>query len=486
MIAMTDLTQTLAGISARITEAARAAGRDPQDIELMAVSKGHSVAAIEALLVAGHRLFGESRVQEAREKWPALKARYPDVQLHLIGPLQTNKVRAALNLFDCIETVDRPKLAQRLAEVMAETGRRVPCWIDVNIGGEPQKKGIAPKDAPSLLALMRELALNVQGLMTIPPKDDNPGRWFAALADLAHNMNLENLSMGMSADFETAISHGATCVRIGTALFATEHWNLPAAKLIEMAVRRGEGRLAEGGVLVVETGEHTGRSPNDRYIVLNDASRDDVWWEGKPNAPVSLEQAEALKTHLMRHLQGKETFIADVWAGADPAYRIPVRIVSESSVAALFAGNMFIHPTDSELAVFKPELALIHAPSCLADPAIHGTRTGAFVSLDFEGGEILIGGTSYAGEIKKAVFTTFNFLLPSRGVLPMHCSATTDETGGTAVFFGLSGTGKTTLSADAERILIGDDEHGWTDDGVFNFEGGCYAKTIRLSKKAEP
>ena len=263
------------------------------------------------------------------------------------------------------------------------------------------------------------------------------------------------------------------------------HWNYGPAELVEHAVRRGEGRLAEGGPFCAVTTPHTGRSPGDKFVVREPSSEQKVWW-GKVNQPLSPEHFTRLHQDVLRHLNGQELFVRDLFAGADPEYRIPVRFVTPNAWQTLFVYNMFLRPTAPELSSFTPQWQVLHAPELAADPATHGTKTSTFIVVNLAQRIILIGGTRYAGEMKKSIFTILNYLLPQRGVLPMHCSANVGESGDVALFFGLSGTGKTTLSADPERGLIGDDEHGWSDRGVFNFEGGCYAKVIRLSREGEP
>ncbi|HXF94687.1 MAG TPA: phosphoenolpyruvate carboxykinase (ATP) [Gemmatimonadales bacterium] len=263
------------------------------------------------------------------------------------------------------------------------------------------------------------------------------------------------------------------------------HWNLAPPALYEHAVRRGEGLIAEGGPFCVVTAPHTGRSPNDKFVVREPATTEAVWW-GKVNQPIDPAPAERLFRDVVQHLNRQELFVRDVFVGADPAYRQSVRFITPTAWHALFVHNMFLRPTPGDLAQFHPTVQVLHAPEFQADPAAHGTRSGTFVVLNFAKKSVLIGGTRYAGELKKAVFTVMNYLLPLQGVLPMHCSANLGEAGDVALFFGLSGTGKTTLSADHDRALIGDDEHGWSDHGVFNFEGGCYAKVIRLSPEGEP
>ncbi|MFI5262452.1 MAG: phosphoenolpyruvate carboxykinase (ATP) [Candidatus Limnocylindrales bacterium] len=263
------------------------------------------------------------------------------------------------------------------------------------------------------------------------------------------------------------------------------HRNLSVPALYEAAIRRDEGVIADGGPLVVRTGTHTGRSPQDKFLVDEPASRDQIWW-GNVNRPISEERYEALRERVIGHLAKRETFVQDLFVGAHPAHRRSVRVTTETAWASLFAHNLFIRPTTEELAAYRPDFTIYDAPSLTADPARDGTRTGTFIIVHVTRREVLIGGTAYAGEIKKSAFTVMNYLLPDEGVLPMHSAVNVGPAGDAAIFFGLSGTGKTTLSADPTRTLIGDDEHGWGPDGLFNFEGGCYAKTIRLSAIYEP
>jgi phosphoenolpyruvate carboxykinase (ATP) len=259
----------------------------------------------------------------------------------------------------------------------------------------------------------------------------------------------------------------------------------PPAVLLEEAVRRGEGVLTATGPFNAVTSPYTGRSPKDKFTVEEPSSRDKIRWGGV-NQPISEEHFERLRTKVVERLSRVDRFVVDCHVGADPRYRVPLRVVSERAWAALFAHNMFIVPPLEDLARHAPEFTVLHAPSVQADPTADGTTSEAFVVVHFGRGEVIIGGTSYAGEIKKSMFGVMNYLLPQRDVFPMHCSACMDDAGVTSVFFGLSGTGKTTLSSDPARTLIGDDEHGWSDHGVFNFEGGCYAKVIRLSADGEP
>jgi len=283
----------------------------------------------------------------------------------------------------------------------------------------------------------------------------------------------------------TARHSGGGTHLIGFAPQRPLYWNLGPAMLYEHAVRRNEGILAESGPFCAVTSPHTGRSPNDKFVVRDPACAEEVWW-GKVNQPLSAEHFDRLLADVVHHLNGQELFVRDLFAGADPAYRIPVRFVSPNAWHTLFVYNMFLRPSDEDLAAFKPSWQVLHAPEYQADPAAHGTKSGTFIVLNFSRRTVLIGGTRYAGEMKKSIFTVLNYLLPAQGVLPMHCSANVGDAGDVALFFGLSGTGKTTLSADPERGLIGDDEHGWSGSGVFNFEGGCYAKVIRLSAEGEP
>ena len=251
------------------------------------------------------------------------------------------------------------------------------------------------------------------------------------------------------------------------------------------ALVRGDGCLAEGGPIVVDTGRHTGRSPKDKFVVREPGSEDRIWW-ADVNVPIEEEGFERLREKLVAHLDAADLYVVDSFAGADPAHRLCVRVITDSPWHALFAKTLFIEPTEEELAQHEPQALVLHAPSVDADPAEDGTRSRTFVVLHPTRQEVLIGGTHYAGEIKKSIFTLMNDRLPLDGVLPMYCSANVGDDDRVAIFFGLSGTGKTTLSADPERHLIGDDEHGWGDNGVFNIEGGCYAKVIRLSAEAEP
>ena len=265
----------------------------------------------------------------------------------------------------------------------------------------------------------------------------------------------------------------------------TVHSNLSAPALYEQAVRRQEATIAQDGALVCRTGAHTGRSPNDKFVVKEPSSEANVWW-GKVNRPMDAAHFDVLRRDVVAHLKSRELFVQDLYAGADPAYRLAVRFIHEFAWQNLFVRNLFIVPPPADLPGFQPQFTVMTAPTFKADPARHGTRSDVVIAVNFASREVLIAGTSYAGENKKSIFTVLNYLLPLRGVLSMHCSANLGPAGDTALFFGLSGTGKTTLSSDPERSLIGDDEHGWSDQGVFNFEGGCYAKMIRLSAEAEP
>ncbi|HEV8632477.1 MAG TPA: phosphoenolpyruvate carboxykinase (ATP) [Thermoanaerobaculia bacterium] len=264
-------------------------------------------------------------------------------------------------------------------------------------------------------------------------------------------------------------------------------WNLSPAHLYEHAISRGEGRLTSAGTLVALTGSHTGRSPNDKFLAREPGSEHDIWW-GKVNRPLDGAQVDRLHMKIGDYLAGKDVFVFQGYAGADPAHRLPVRVISEYAWHSLCAHNMCLRERGGEaLAAFAPGFTVIDAPGCAADPAKDGTRSGTFIVLDFGRRMVLIGGTEYAGEIKKSIFSVMNYLLPKQEVFSMHCSCNYGrDRDDVALFFGLSGTGKTTLSADPERTLIGDDEHGWGKNGVFNVEGGCYAKVIRLSAEGEP
>jgi phosphoenolpyruvate carboxykinase (ATP) len=260
--------------------------------------------------------------------------------------------------------------------------------------------------------------------------------------------------------------------------------NTGPAELIEIAIRRGEGRLADSGAFTVETGQHTGRSSEDKFIVHDDVTAGAIWWDNAK--AMTVEQFDRLLTDFITFAKHKELFVQDLYAGADPTHRLSTRVITEYAWHSLFIRHLLRRPPAEALSSFVPEFTVINLPSFRAAPMYHGTRTETVIACDFTRRIVLIGGTSYAGETKKAVFSYLNYVLPEKGVMPMHCSANVGVAGDSAVFFGLSGTGKTTLSADPARTLLGDDEHGWSDDGIFNFEGGCYAKTIRLSKSAEP
>jgi phosphoenolpyruvate carboxykinase (ATP) len=261
-------------------------------------------------------------------------------------------------------------------------------------------------------------------------------------------------------------------------------WNLSTAALYEEAVRKQEGSIAAEGPIVCRTGQHTGRSPNDKFVVREPSSEAQIAW-GKVNRPLEQAQWDALHQDFLQSLTDREVYVLDCYAGADPAYRLPVRIITEYAWHSLFCRNLFIDDPAAAQAQ-APEFTVIDSPSFKADPKRHGTRTECVIALNFAKRLVLIGGTSYAGEMKKSIFSVLNYILPLKNVLSMHCSANIGPASDVALFFGLSGTGKTTLSSDPDRQLIGDDEHGWSDRGVFNFEGGCYAKTIKLSAEAEP
>jgi phosphoenolpyruvate carboxykinase (ATP) len=290
----------------------------------------------------------------------------------------------------------------------------------------------------------------------------------------------ENIAQTRKADYNLS--------NVGVANLRLAYWNLPTEALVEEAVFRGEGAVVAGGPYAAFTGKHTARSANDKFVVRHTDSEDNIWW-GVYNRPFDQEKFETLYTRMLGFLQGRDAFVQDVYAGADETYRLPVRIVTELAWHSHFVRNMFVLPQSlEEYKRFVPEFTIITMPSFKGAPAVDGTNSETFICLSFERKIAIIGNSAYAGEIKKSVFTILNYLLPLEGVLSMHCSANVnpDDTDDVALFFGLSGTGKTTLSADPKRRLIGDDEHGWSDEGVFNFEGGCYAKVIGLSESAEP
>jgi len=278
----------------------------------------------------------------------------------------------------------------------------------------------------------------------------------------------------------------ATVADLGLANVAAAYWNLTPAELVEEAITRGEGTLVDSGALAADTGEFTGRSPKDRFIVCDETTENSVWW-GDVNIKFDPAKFDLLYNRVCAYLSGKEVFVRDSYACADPAYRTNIRVVTEQAYHNIFANNLFLRPTKEEILSFDPEWTIINAPGFKADPKIDGTRQHNFAILNFTKKIILIGGTGYTGEIKKGIFGVLNYVLPhDKNVLSMHCSANIGKDGDTAIFFGLSGTGKTTLSADPNRGLIGDDEHGWAENSVFNLEGGCYAKCVDLSKEKEP
>ncbi len=281
-------------------------------------------------------------------------------------------------------------------------------------------------------------------------------------------------------------SSKATVADLGLANVAAAYWNLTPAELVEEAISRGEGTLVDTGALAADTGEFTGRSPKDRFVVCDEITENSVWW-GDVNIKFDPAKFDLLYNRVCAYLSGKEVFVRDSYACADPTYRLNIRVVTEQAYHNIFANNLFLRPTKEEILNFDPEWTIINAPGFKADPNIDGTRQHNFAILNFSKKIILIGGTGYTGEIKKGIFGVLNFVLPhNKNVLSMHCSANIGKDGDTAIFFGLSGTGKTTLSADPNRGLIGDDEHGWAEKSVFNLEGGCYAKCVDLTKEKEP
>lgn len=278
----------------------------------------------------------------------------------------------------------------------------------------------------------------------------------------------------------------ASVAYLGLKNVSNAYWNLSPSELVEETILRGEGVLADTGALAVDTGEFTGRSPKDKFIVLDEKTKDSVWW-GDVNIPFDATKFDLLYNRVTAYLSGKDVYVKDSYACADPAYKINIRVVTEFPWSSLFANNLFLRPTQQEILNFLPEWHIICAPGFMADPEVDGTRQHNFAVLNFTKKIIIIGGTGYTGEIKKGIFSVLNYILPhEKGVLSMHCSANVGKNDDTAIFFGLSGTGKTTLSADPNRRLIGDDEHGWSNSTVFNFEGGCYAKCVDLSKEKEP
>lgn len=274
---------------------------------------------------------------------------------------------------------------------------------------------------------------------------------------------------------------------LGLSELTAIHWNQPAAVLFESAVHNAEAQVAEGGALVAYTGTFTGRAPKEKFTVEEDTSREYIWW-GDVNKGMKEANFERLFADVQAFLKGKSVYVQDLLAGADPKTELPIRVITQKAWHALFAQNMFIRPSEleREIKVDEPRFTVVHVPDMQADPAVHGTNSGTFVIINFKQRLVLIGGTHYAGEIKKSIFSVMNYLLPRQGIMSMHASANVGKEGDVAILFGLSGTGKTTLSADPERQLIGDDEHGWSDQGVFNLEGGCYAKVINLSQEQEP
>ena len=282
-------------------------------------------------------------------------------------------------------------------------------------------------------------------------------------------------------------AENATLDSLGLQNVATAYWNLHPAELVEETLALGQGVLTNTGALAIDTGEFTGRSPKDKFIVADETTQDSVWWGGQFNLPFDPIKFDRLFDRMTAYLTGRDVYVRDLFACADPRYRMSVRVVTEYPWSNMFADNMFIRPTEEEIMSFNPEWNVVCVPGFMANAEIDGTRQHNFAIINFKKKMAIIGGTGYTGEIKKGIFTVLNYVLPhEKNVLSMHCSANVGEKGDTAVFFGLSGTGKTTLSSDPNRRLIGDDEHGWTDTTVFNFEGGCYAKTIDLSREKEP
>lgn len=278
----------------------------------------------------------------------------------------------------------------------------------------------------------------------------------------------------------------ADLAKLGLSELGKVYWNTSPEELTELSVQLGEGEVADSGALVINTGKYTGRAPKDKFIVKDAITENAVHWNDF-NQPIAPEYFDKLQTRLTEYLKGKDVYVRDAYACAHPDYQMSLRVIGEKPWQSLFCYNMFLRPSEEQIQTIEPEWIVINAPGCSADPATDGTRQDNFAVVNFTKKMILVGGTAYTGEIKKGIFTILNFILPhEKDVLAMHCSANVGADGDTAVFFGLSGTGKTTLSADPTRGLIGDDEHGWSKDSIFNFEGGCYAKTINLSAEKEP
>ncbi len=299
------------------------------------------------------------------------------------------------------------------------------------------------------------------------------------------NNNILNIKTPAE-DYASELKSDYTLGNHGLSNLRKAYWNLPTESLYEEVIFRNEGHITKMGALVVNSGKHTARAAQDKFVVRESSTEDNIWW-GEHNRPISSENFDILFDRMQGYLQGRDVFVQDCFAGADEDYRLPVRIITEYAWHSHFARNMFILPqSKEEYRTHVPEFTVFAIPSFNASPAIDGTRTETFIILNFEKRLAIIGGSAYGGEIKKSIFTVMNYLLPLEGVMTMHCSANQGDDGDVALFFGLSGTGKTTLSADPNRSLIGDDEHGWSDKGVFNFEGGCYAKVIQLSPSAEP
>src|SRR5262249_742802 len=380
------------------------------------------------------------------------------------------------------------KAAERRAETAARTARGA--GREVRAGSWPAGAGWDVRGAPpAARGASREIRPAPQ---TAPPRTgqgqavDIRGEAGGVAVQVSHT--------GMTTIHSSAAQDRQDVGKRPSRLGLSEHgihnarrayWNLGAAQLVEESIVRREGFLASGGPLVVRTGKYTGRSPGDKFLVRDQRTEADVDW-GAVNQPMTPEHFRRLHQAFLASLDGKDLFVQDCFAGADPAYRLPIRVIAELAWHSLFAHQLFVRPDPEETEGHVPQFTLIFAPSFKADPDKHGTRTETGIILNFAEKLVLIAGTSYAGEMKKSVFSILNHLLPERGVFPMHCSANVGPAGDVALFFGLSGTGKTTLSAHPRRQLVGDDGHGWSDQGIFNFEGGCYAKCIRLSRENEP
>ncbi len=395
-------------------------------------------------------------------------------------PSEPARLAAALPAVGERKDFLRATLADRRGRRDAGDADRRPGFL-ARQGARPRRRAARPRTA----ARRRPRRANPAGSSASRRSgpDRRPRRNCAGTnRSAASLLNFLSTGRGNEADGIFNAGHGAAA--FGFRELAGLHWNLQAPQLYAEAIRRNEAVIAQGGALVAETGVHTGRSPKDKAIVRDAATEHTVWWEG--NNAMSREHFDTLLADFIEHARGRELFAQDLYAGADPEARVRARVYTEFAWHSLFIRDLLIRPELSALGEFVPDLTIVDLPSFRADPRRHGCRSETVIACDFSRKIVLIGGTRYAGEMKKSVFTYLNFILPDVDVLPMHCSANLGGPDDVAIFFGLSGTGKTTLSAVPGRTLIGDDEHGWSREGVFNFEGGCYAKAIHLSRDVEP